>query len=243
MNNMENPLMQSLVTLDPLDSSSVGVVIPTLNEGENLDSLLTKLQSLGYSNVLVIDGKSTDKTVDIAKNRGVKFVVQKDKGKGSAMREVLENNYLDVNALVFMDADGSMDPEEIPAFIESLDSGADLVKGSRFLKGGSTYDMSFLRKIGNKFFIFLVNRFFSTKYSDLCYGFLVFNNRCAKVMAPFLESKHFEIETEILIKAKKLGLKVSEVPSTEFERKNGDSNLNTFRDGFKILKTIFKEKF
>ena len=64
-----------------------------------------------------------------------------------------------------------------------------------------------------------------------------------QAMAPFLESKHFEIETEILIKAKKLGFNVIEVPSTEFERKNGDSNLNTFRDGFKILKTIFKEKF
>jgi hypothetical protein len=58
-----------------------------------------------------------------------------------------------------------------------------------------------------------------------------------------LESEHFEIETELFVKAMKLGLVVKEVPSTEYNRANGESNLNSFRDGFKIFRTIAKEFF
>lgn len=220
---------------------TVRIVIPALNEEKNLESLLIKLKALGYRDILVIDGKSTDRTIEVAKKHGARIILQNGQGKGDAVREVFNNNYMDVDALVLMDADGSMDPEEIPFFIKGLKSGADLVKGSRFLKGGYTHDMSLLRRIGNKIFISIVNLFFSTKYSDLCYGFMIFSRRAVVLMSPFLKSQNFEIETEILVKAEKLGLKVIEVPSTEFKRKNGKSNLNTFKDGFKILQTIFQE--
>ena len=221
--------------------SNVRVIIPALNEEKNLEFLLTKLEALGYSDILVIDGKSTDRTVAVAKKLGAKIILQKSNGKGDAIREVLKNECVNVDALVFMDADGSMDPKEIPIFIRRLKSGADIVKGSRFLKGGYTHDMSLFRRIGNRFFVSMVNLLFSTKYSDLCYGFWVFNRRTAKLISPLLKSQNFEIETEIFVKAKKLGLKVIEVPSTEFKRKSGKSNLNAFKDGFKILQTVFRE--
>jgi glycosyltransferase involved in cell wall biosynthesis len=223
------------------DISNIRIIIPAFNEEKNLKPLLMKLKDLGYNDILVIDGNSIDRTIEVAKNNGSKIVIQKGKGKGDAIRQILNSSNIDVDALVFMDADCSMDPEEIPIFIRGLKSGADIVKGSRFLRGGFTHDMSLFRRIGNELFVSLVNLFFSTKYSDLCYGFMGFNRRAVESLSQILKSKNFEIETEIIIKAKKLGLKVLEVPSTEFKRKNGESNLCAFKDGLRIFQTIFDE--
>ena len=235
--------MQQEQTLSYLTQATinVGVVIPTLNEEKNIGEVLSKLKSLGYNNILVIDGNSKDGTIEVATTNGAKVISQTGKGKGAAIRQVLNNNYLNVDALVFMDADGSMAPEEIPAFVEALNSGADVVKGSRFLKGGRTHDMTALRRFGNKVMMFIVNFLCSAKYTDLCYGYMAFNRHAIASLSPILESENFEIETEILIKALNLNLVVTEVPSIEYERKNGTSNLNTFKDGFKIFRTIFRE--
>jgi len=220
---------------------NVGVLIPTLNEEKNIGHVLHELRTLGYSNLLVIDGKSKDQTIKIAKNNGAKVVLQIGRGKGTAIRQALNGDYLNTNAFVIMDADGSMSPGEIPQFAKALDEGADIAKGSRFVAGGYTYDMSVFRKVGNAFFTVIVNVLHRTKYTDLCYGYVAFSKRAIRIMGPVLESVNFEIETEIFIKAKKLGLAVKEVPSIEYKRKNGDSNLGSFRDGFKILLQIFSE--
>src|SRR5208337_4837590 len=123
---------------------------------------------------------------------------------------------------------GSMSPEEVPRFVEALLKGADVVKGSRFIDGGGTYDMTATRRIGNTLMALAVNILFGAKYTDLCYGFVAFNKKAIQKLAPLLESNNFEIETEIFIKAKKLGLKILEVPSVEYMRQNGKSNLNAF---------------
>jgi glycosyltransferase involved in cell wall biosynthesis len=222
---------------------NVGIVIPALNEEKNIQDVLCKLREFGYENILVIDGKSKDDTAKVAAKLGAKVVMQDGHGKGGAIRQVLRNQYFDVDVLVLMDADGSMDPKEIPTFIDAMCSGADVVKGSRFLKGGYTYDMEGIRKFGNSMLMFFVNLLWSAKYTDLCYGYVAFNKQAVKQIAPVLESDGFEIETEIFIKALDLGLVVKEVPSTEFPRKYGESNLHSLRDGFKILRTILKNFF
>lgn len=222
-------------------SLNVGVVIPALNEEKNIEDVLCRLKDFGFNNVLVIDGQSIDNTVRVASRHGAKVVMQEGQGKGSAIRQVLTNNYFDVDALVLMDADGSMDPAEIPRFIDALNSGADIVKGSRFLEGGHTFDMDTTRRFGNSMLMFVLNLLWSANYTDLCYGYAVFNKRAIEKLAPVLESDGFEIETEIFIKALELGLVVKEVPSVEYERKYGVSNLHAFRDGLRIFKTIFQE--
>lgn len=223
------------------NASEIGIVIPTRNEEGNLGDVLGELREIGYENVLVIDGDSEDRTREIAKEYGVRVVFQEGNGKGSAIRQVFNNGYVDADAVLLMDADGSMRASEIPSFLEALASGADIVKGSRFMKDGYTYDMNLLRRFGNFIFLSLVNLFWSTRYTDICYGFGVFTKDAVKEIAPVLKSANFEIETEIFIKAKKLGLKVVEVPSVELRRKCGKSNLNAFRDGFRILRTIIRE--
>lgn len=202
--------------------------------------MLQQLKSIGYNNILVVDGLSSDGTLKVATLNGAKIVLQDGRGKGQAVRQALENDYLGTDALVLMDADGSMSPEEVPRIVEALRDGADVVKGSRFIAGGGSYDMTALRRFGNACITLTVNFLWASRYTDICYGFVGFNKKAVRMLSPILESNNFEIETEMFIKAKKLGLKVVEVPSIEHKRKNGKSNLNTFSDGFKILKTIFR---
>jgi glycosyltransferase involved in cell wall biosynthesis len=217
------------------------VIIPTLNEERSIAEVIRELNHLGYHNILIADGNSQDRTVEIAKEFGANIMVQNGTGKGTALRQAFNHDSLDGEVVVMLDADGSMNPKEIPMLIDALDSGADLVKASRFLRYGYSEDMSLIRRIGNRFFLTLVNWFWSANYTDLCYGFGAFRKDAVKKLYPYLNAKNFEIETEIFIKAKKLGLKVDEVPSIEFRRRHGKSNLNAIPDGFRILRIIFKE--
>lgn len=246
---VKSKTISPLSVLDEIDKLlklthlNVGIVIPTLNEEKNIYEVLCKSNKIGYNKILVVDGQSKDNTINVASKGGAKVVLQNGQGKGDAIRQVLSNRYIDVDAIVLMDADCSMDPAEIPSFIEALNSGADIVKGSRFLKGGRTYDMDGLRRCGNSMLLFAINLIWSAKYTDLCYGYVAFSKRAIEKLAPVLESDGFEIETEIFIKAIDLGLVVTEVPSIEYARKNGNSNLHAFRDGLKIFRTIVQEFF
>jgi glycosyltransferase involved in cell wall biosynthesis len=226
-----------------ITASNVGIVIPAMNEEKNIAIVLRRLNDLGYDNILVIDGQSKDNTIKVAEKYGAKVVFQNHQGKGNAIRQVLSNRYFDVDAIVLMDADCSMDPEEIPGFIKALNSGVDVVKGSRFLRGGRTLDMEAMRRFGNSIMTIIVNLIWSSNYTDLCYGYFAFNKHAIEKLSPVLKSDGFEIETEIFIKALDLGLVVREIPSIEYERKHGISNLHTFRDGYRILKTIFQQFF
>jgi glycosyltransferase involved in cell wall biosynthesis len=214
-------------------------VIPTLNEENNLPILLKELKKLKLiDEIIVVDGYSEDKTVEVAKNFDC-MVLYDNKGKGSALRKGMNVAHGDI--IISMDADNSMLSDEIYLLIAGIEAGYDVCMGSRFIQGGGTEDMSLSRKLGNKFFVFLVNLIWHMNYSDLCYGYRSFKKSCIKK----LDLKHdgFGIETEISIKAAKRGLKVLEVPSYEKARKFGKGKLRTFSDGWNILKTITSELF
>ena len=100
--------------------------------------------------------------------------------------------------------------------------------------------MDATRRFGNSLLMLILKFLWSAKYTDLCYGYAVFNKKAVEKLAPVLESDGFEIETEIFIRPD-LGLVVKEVQSVEYERKHGTSNLHAFKDGCRILKTIFRK--
>jgi glycosyltransferase involved in cell wall biosynthesis len=216
------------------------VIIPTLNEEKTIGHIIKALHRLGLRSILVIDGKSTDNTVKVAEDLGVTILNQDGKGKGDALRKAFNHDGLN-DWVVIMDADGSMNPGEISSFLGHLENGIDVVKASRFMPQGFSEDMTFSRRLGNAIFVLLVNMIWKTDYTDLCYGFAAFKKKAIQKLYPYLESRSFEIEAELFIKAKKLGLKIKEVPSVELRRKHGKSNLNAFKDGFLILKTIINE--
>jgi len=139
-----------------------------------------------------------------------------------------------------LDADGSADPSEIRRFVEALEAGADFAKGSRFRPGGGSADISPLRSAGNWVLSRTVNVLFGTSYSDLCYGYNAFWRRCLPAIS--VDCDGFEVETLINIRVARAGLRIAEVPSFERARIHGQSNLNTFRDGARVLRTILRER-
>lgn len=218
----------------------ISIVIPTLNEEKNIHRVLRDIKNSRCKvyEIIIVDGYSTDKTVEIAKRYGAE-VIYDNKGKGSALIKGMNEAKGDI--VITMDADCSNTPNELCLLVEGIKAGYDICMGSRFIQGGGTEDMPFYRKLGNKFFVFLVNLFWGMNYSDLCYGYRSFRKDCIKKLD--LKSEGFGIETEISIKAAKKKLKVLEVPSFEKRRFKGKGNLRTFRDGWKILKTIISELF
>jgi glycosyltransferase involved in cell wall biosynthesis len=223
-----------------LDMGRISVLVPAFNEAKNIAVLMNDLTELPWiDEVVVIDG-STDETAQIARALGARIIIQNGKGKGGALRQAFEAEYVG-DIIVTVDADGSNRIEEIPRLVEQIIDGADIAKGSRFLKGGGSSDLTWARKIGNRLFLALVNRLWLTHYTDLCYGFVAYRKSALAKLAPVLESNYFEIETEIFIKANKLGLKVVEVPSIELSRQYGNSKLRGVHDGMRILKTILHE--
>ena len=217
---------------------AVSVIVPTLNEAENLPHVLPRIPA-GYE-VIVVDGHSTDGTPDVARGLrpGTIVIDQAGRGKGDA----LLCGFLVARGeiIVTLDADGSADPREIPLFVAALLEGADFVKGSRFLPGGGSADLTPLRTLGNSFLGGVVNQLYGTAYTDLCYGYNAFWRRCLPFIPP--DADGFEIETMMHIGVARAGLRVVEVASYEDRRRFGASNLRPFRDGFKILGLILRER-
>jgi glycosyltransferase involved in cell wall biosynthesis len=219
-------------------SARVSVVIPTLTEALNLPFVLPGVPEW-IDELIIVDGGSTDDTVEVARQLwpGVRIVYQDGRGKGNALSCGLAACTGDI--AVLLDADGSTDPGEIPAFVDAILNGAELAKGSRFLDGAGSDDLTPLRRAGNCVLTWLVNRLFGTRYTDLCYGFNAVRLDVVDVLA--LDVEGFEIETLIGIRAAKAGLVVAEVPSWEHCRIHGRTNLRTFRDGQRVLATIVRE--
>lgn len=217
---------------------SVSLVICTLNEEKNLPYVLARIPSC-VSEVLIVDGRSTDRTVEVAKRLypGVRILTQPGKGKGDALRHGLAQAAGDV--VVAMDADGSMDPGEIPRFVDAILRGHDLAKGTRFSLGGGTSDMPPHRVFGNRVFTLLTNVLHGCRFRDLCYGYFALR-RDAVARIP-IDADGFEVETQIFIRAKRAGLRICEVPSYEQARLNGDGHLRSLRDGWRILRQILTE--
>ena len=224
-----------------LDSNhlKITVIIPTFNEENNIEPVLSGLPDM-VDEVLIVDGNSSDNTVKKVRELfpDVKILIQPGIGKGDALRHGFENAQGDI--IVTIDADGSMNPAEIPAFIEPILNGYDYVKGSRFLPRGGTTDMVWYRKMANRVFVILVNILYGVNYTDLCYGYNALHKSVLDKVT--YESDGFEIETEMHIKARKHNLLIAEVPSFEDKRVCGEGKLKTFSDGWRILKTILRER-
>ena len=222
-----------------LSIPKVSLVIPTLNEAENLKLLLPRIPDWIHE-ILIVDGCSTDGTVEVARaNRSdVRVVMETRRGKGAALRAGFEAATGDM--IVMLDADGSMDPEEIILFVAALMSGADFAKGTRFIQGAGTSDMTLFRRLGNLGLTLAVRALYGSAFSDLCYGYMGFWTK----HVPLLKSDcdGFEIETLINIRALKSRLKIVEVASFEADRVFGTSNLRAIPDGWRVLKTIFRER-
>jgi glycosyltransferase involved in cell wall biosynthesis len=222
------------------DSStpSVSVVIPTLNEAENIAYVLHRIPHW-VEETIIVDGRSTDNTVSVAKEArpDVVVVYQEGRGKGDAISAGCRAATGDI--IVLLDADGSTDPAEIPRFVTALRTGGDFAKGTRFMVGGGSADITWIRSVGNKGLARLVNVLFGAKFTDLCYGYFAFWRRCLPDLS--IDCDGFEVEALIAVRALRANIRVVEVPSFETPRLHGTSKLSARRDGIRIVRTIIAE--
>jgi glycosyltransferase involved in cell wall biosynthesis len=231
----------------------VSVVVPARNEARNLPHVLEALPE-GLHEVILVDGHSVDGTVEVARAvwPGIRVLQQTRRGKGNAL--VCGFAAVTGDIVVMLDADGSAHPGEINRFVGALLEGADFAKGTRFASGGGSHDITTLRRVGNAGLGQLVNLIFGSGYTDLCYGYNAFWTYLLDwIELPPTECGHihdldvhwgdgFEIETLITIRASVARARVTEVGSVENKRLFGESNLDTVRDGLRVLRTILTER-
>lgn len=218
---------------------AISVVIPTLNEAANLPHVLARIPVF-VDEVVLVDGHSVDDTIAVARavRPDIRVVLQDAHGKGNALACGFAAAHGDI--IVTLDADGSADPAEIGRFVAALLDGHDFAKGSRFLGGANSQDITRVREAGNRALLGVLNLLYRTSYTDLCYGFNAFWRACLPHMR--VTCNGFEVETLITARVARAGLSVAEVPSVEHKRLHGVSNLNAVQDGIRVLRTIVLER-
>lgn len=217
----------------------VTVVLPCRNEARNLELLLPRLPSW-IDEVVVVDSGCTDDTVAVAQALVPDVVIATATAPGKGAALVAGFAAASGGYLVAMDADGSNDPDELRSFIDGLESGADLVKGSRYLPGGGSDDATRLRDFGNTVLRGTFNRVHRAELTDLCYGYVAFRAPLVDVL--FGGADGFDVEAVLQANACRAGLDIREVPSFEAGRVYGSSNLRPVRDGARILGAIVRTR-
>lgn len=219
--------------------ATVSLIIPTLNEAQNLAHVLPAVPDL-VDELVIVDGGSTDGTLEAVRQLrpDARIIEELRRGKGIALQAGFAAAVGDI--LVIMDADGSMDPSDIPTFVAALNAGADVAKGSRFVQGGGSADLTPVRTLGNYVLTKAVRITFGGRYSDLCYGYMAFWRH----VLPTFDggAVGFEVETFLNVRTLAAGLRVVEIASFESPRIHGQSHLRTFSDGFRVLRTIARER-
>lgn len=219
----------------------VSVVIPVFNEESTIGDIITRTRNtLEKMNqpyeVLVIDDGSVDKSLEISKDKGAEVFKETHQGKGRAIRYGFRR--AKGNIIVTLDSDGSHQPEEIPLVLESIIEGkADLSIGSRFLNNQANHaKIPRINRVGNKMFNGLIRFLTDSRISDSQSGFKAIRASILERME--LSSKGYEVESELLIKAFKLGARVTEIPISFEQRTVGKSKLDPYKDGARILYSV-----
>ena len=222
----------------------VTLVILTLNEIDGVTQVVPKLPLHAVDEILVVDGGSTDGTLEFFEARGIRVVRQERRGRGEAFRLAAQHARNDW--LVFFSPDGNEDPDDIPRLVEGLAAGYDMVIASRFMPGArSEDDDKFLfasRRWGNLLFTWLANVLCGRGgwITDTINGYRAVTRAAFLRLAP--DAHGYAIEFQMSIRALQLGLRVLEIPTQESPRiGRGVSKLNAIPVGFRFLGVLARE--
>ena len=240
------------------------MMLPALNEETSIGGVIDDiprdtLRDMGYEPVaVVVDGNSTDRTLEIAREKGARIIVQQGKGKGLGVRQALalchpdDGNSIDrgncegstamrdAKYLFMLDADGTYPPKHIVDLIGALEKGADVVMGSRFLGSIAEGAMTGLNRMGNAILSDTASVLYQHRCTDLCTGMWGFNAKALEALE--LDSRHFELEAELFAESAKRGLDIMEVPITYLPRK-GETKLVPLKAGFAIMDKLLERRF
>jgi len=217
----------------------VSLVIFTLNEIEGMKVIMPQIKKEWYDELIIVDGGSTDGTIEHARDYGYFIFIQKEKGAGAAFQEAMEKVAGDV--VIIFSPDGNSVPERIPDLIEKMKEGYDLVICSRYLDGAKSYDDDLITAFGNRMFTGLINMLFGSNMTDGLVMYRAFKRSLVKDLE--INTKTLSFGTQLLIRATKRKLKIGEIPGDEPKRIGGIRKMRPLKNGLYELSMIIKEFF
>lgn len=227
----------------------ITILIPCYNEESGIGDVITgfdreALKASGFdTEIIVIDNNSMDRTGEIARSLGATVLVEKNKGKGNAMRTGFKNVPKDTDYVVMLDGDNSYRPQELMRLIEPLNSGfSRVVVGSRLTGRIMPGSMTKFNYFGNWFFSHLVKYLYMTNVTDVLTGYFAWKRDVIDDLHLHLESNGFAIEMEMITKMSKLGEEIYSVPIS-YDAREGESNLRPIYDGTRILLMLLRNLF
>ncbi|MBI4091585.1 MAG: glycosyltransferase family 2 protein [Candidatus Levybacteria bacterium] len=213
------------------------LLVPTLNEVEGMKAVMPRVKKQWVDEILVVDGGSTDGTVEYAKRRGYRVVMQKSKGITNAYREALK--VVKGDYIVAFSPDGNSVPEAIPKLIKKIKEGYDMVIASRYAKGAKSEDDDPVTALGNFLFTTVINICFGGHYTDTLVMFRVFRKDIVKNIPVGLPRAG--LEPILSIRCAKQKLKVTEIPVSEPKRIGSPRKMIPILNGLDVLRLIFLE--
>ena len=217
------------------NKDEVCILIPTLNEAPTIGNVVKEFRALGYNHILVIDGKSTDNTVKIAREAGATVRTQSGKGKGNAIIEAFE--VIEQPYILMLDGDGTYSSKDAEKMLTPLFLGFDQVIGDRLINAEEG-SFSRLNLFGNHMLNLLFKIAHSRDLHDILSGYRAFTKLAIQQMN--LREKGFEIETEISVETVRNGQRIMIVPIKYMRRPGTATKLSPFHDGIKIVSTIYR---
>jgi glycosyltransferase involved in cell wall biosynthesis len=213
----------------------VSVVFCTHNDAPTIADVLRRVPSF-VKDIVVVDCGSTDRTVELVREAAPRatLLVEESNDRGRAWRSGFARASGDI--FVMLRGDGSHDPAEIPRFLAVLRTGADFAIGTRYLAGGGSAEMNRFRWFGDRFLTHLANWVLKARFSDIGYGYLAFWKRQLPDLR--VERAKGDLEAVLPLRARRLGIRMVEVPSYESLRHHNPSNAQALREGFAMLRTI-----
>ena len=216
---------------------SIVLLVLTLNEIDGMKKIMPKMKKEWVDDIIVVDGGSTDGTIEEAKRQGFKLIYQKNKGHGGGILVGVENTNHD--AIIFFGPDGNHELEEIPILIKKFKEGYDQVLISRFGKGSINKDANFLEWFGNKMFAFLTNAFFGGNYTDTLNESRIISRKAFEELK--FDALKMDSTQQMSIRGLKKKQKIFEIVGNEGERIGGKKKMKPLQVGATLSWQIIKE--
>ena len=213
------------------------IFVLTLDEIDGVSSIMPKVKKEWADQIVLVDGGSTDGTIEKAKELGFDVIHQKNKGEGNACR--VGTDATESDFVMFFSPDGNDVPTDIPKLIQKTKEGFDVVHISRFGKESISEDANWLERFGNNMFTFLVNSFFGGTYTDALNGFRIIKRKLwdeLKTDAQFLN-----IEQQTCIRLAKRKIPIYEIEGMEPKRIGGERKMRPLTTGAQLSYQIIKE--